>query len=339
MSRNTPIRGPPYGDGLDYPSAQFYERSHFVKKMCLCLLLTAALTMSASALEVPTSTVVQNLNGSQQVVKTYTVSPDVDAQTLIEEPFQLEGYLYTYADIVKENNTVDERQSHTETVTVETEKKNLDVILAQLAPTMEYDDGTWSGTLALDHTSINTQAAGYTTGSNTVTATKTIGPLDRNDMSYVPATTVKNGVTLNLASVDWQVIGADQVGDIMAPCSYQAVATYTGKSYYSAATGYVTTANYVGEVTHEGVDSITYRVTYLGTEHTPSAPETDPAEDGESFIHQIVTAPDFLRNVLSALGAITAVVLTVLLILSRREVKSLRVDDTDPEEEQEESDT
>lgn len=341
MNQNVPIRGPPHGDGPGCPSAQFYERSYFgpMKKMCLCLLLTAALTMSASALEVPTSTVVQNLNGSQQVVKTYTVSPEVDAQTLIEEPFQLEGYLYTYADIVKENNTVDERQSHTETVTVETDKKNLDVILAQLAPTMEYDDGTWSGTLALDHTSINTQAAGYTTGSSTVSETKTIGPLDRNDMSYVPATTVKNGVTLNLASVDWQVIGADLVGDVMAPCSYQAVATYTGKSYYSAATGYVTTANYVGEVTHAGVDSITYRVTYLGTEHTPSEPEADPAEDGESLIHQIVSAPGFLRNVFSALGVITAVVLTVLLILSRREVKSLRVDDTEFEEEQEEHET
>ena len=176
-----------------------------MKKICLCLLLTAALTMSASALEVPTNTVVQNLNGSQQVVKTYTVSPEVDAQTLIEEPFQLEGFLYTYADIVKQDNRVAERQSHTETVTVETAKKNLDVILEQLAPTMEYDDGTWAGTLALDHTSISTQAAGYTTGSSTVTATKTIGPLDRNDMSYVPATTTKNGVTLNLSNVEWQV--------------------------------------------------------------------------------------------------------------------------------------
>lgn len=188
-----------------------------MKKICLCLLLTAALTMSANALEVPTSTVVQNLNGSQQVVKTYTVSPEVDAQTLIEEPFQLEGFLYTYADIVKQENQVAERQFHTETVTVETAKKNLDVILEQLAPTMEYDDGTWAGTLALDHTSINTQAAGYTTGSSTVTATKTIGPLDRNDMSYVPATTTKNGVTLNLSNVEWQVIGADVVGDVMAP--------------------------------------------------------------------------------------------------------------------------
>ena len=309
-----------------------------MKKICLCLLLTAALTMSASALEVPTSTVVQNLNGSQQVVKTYTVSPEVDAQTLIEEPFQLEGFLYTYADIVKQENQVAERQFHTETVTVETAKKNLDVILEQLAPTMEYDDGTWAGTLALDHTSINTQAAGYTTGSSTVTATKTIGPLDRNDMSYVPATTTKNGVTLNLSNVEWQVIGADVVGDVMAPCSYQAVATYSGKSYYKAATGYVTTANYVGEVTHEGVESVTYQVTYQGKEYEPE-PSPDPGSEQPNLLQRVVFSPNFLRNVLGGAGVITAVVLTVLLILSRREVKSLRSEDGETDDEQEENGT
>ena len=309
-----------------------------MKKICLCLLLTAALTMSANALEVPTSTVVQNLNGSQQVVKTYTVSPEVDAQTLIEEPFQLEGFLYTYADIVKQENQVAERQFHTETVTVETAKKNLDVILEQLAPTMEYDDGTWAGTLALDHTSINTQAAGYTTGSSTVTATKTIGPLDRNDMSYVPATTTKNGVTLNLSNVEWQVIGADVVGDVMAPCSYQAVATYSGKSYYKAATGHVTTANYVGEVTHEGVESVTYQVTYLGKEYEPE-PSPDPGSEQPNLLQRVVFSPNFLRNVLGGAGVITAVVLTVLLILSRREVKSLRSEDGETDDEQEENGT
>lgn len=309
-----------------------------MKKICLCLLLTAALTMSASALEVPTSTVVQNLNGSQQVVKTYTVSPEVDAQTLIEEPFQLEGFLYTYADIVKQDNRVAERQTHTETVTVETAKKDLNVILEQLAPTMEYDDGAWSGTLALDHTSISTQAAGYTTGSSTVTATKTIGPLDRNDMSYVPATTTKNGVTLNLSNVEWQVIGADVVGDVMAPCSYQAVATYSGKSYYKAATGYVTTANYVGEVTHEGVESVTYQVTYLGEEYEPE-PSPDPGSEQPNLLQRVVSSPNFLRNVLGGAGVITAVVLTVLLILSRREVKSLRSEDGETDDEQEENGT
>ncbi len=34
-------------------------------------------------------------------------------------------------------------------------------------------------------------------------------------MSYVPAITVKDGVTLNLSNVDWQVIGTDLVGDTL----------------------------------------------------------------------------------------------------------------------------
>ena len=64
-------------------------------KKCVSLIsLALALSMytGAFAMEVPTDTVVQNLNGSQQVIKTFTVAPDEDPQTLIEEPFELEGY-------------------------------------------------------------------------------------------------------------------------------------------------------------------------------------------------------------------------------------------------------
>ena len=98
-----------------------------------------------------------------------------------------------------------------------------------------------------------------------MTETKTIGQLDRNDMSYVPATTIKNGRTLSLANVEWQVTGTDLVGEALMPSQYQAVATYSAKASYQAATGYVTTAEYTGEITHEGVESVTYVLTYLGT--------------------------------------------------------------------------
>ena len=43
-----------------------------MKKAILCVLLTLSMSVSAFALEVPTDTVVQNLNGSQQVIKTST---------------------------------------------------------------------------------------------------------------------------------------------------------------------------------------------------------------------------------------------------------------------------
>ena len=148
---------------------------------------------------------------------------------------------------------------------METDKNDLTLILQQLKPTVEYDDGVFRGTLALDHTTINTEASGYVPKSYTVSEVKTIGQLDRNDMSYVPSTTVTNGRTLNLANVEWQVTGTDLVSEALVPSSYQAVATYSAKATYQAATGYVTTAEYTGEVTHEGVESITYVLTYLGT--------------------------------------------------------------------------
>ena len=192
-----------------------------MKKAILCVLLTLSMSVSAFALEVPTDTVLQNLNGSQQVIKAFTIPADQDPQSLIEQPFELEGYLYTFTDIVKTENAVEESRPHTEIITVETDKNDLTLILQQLKPTVEYDDGVFRGTLALDHTTINTEASGYVPKSYTVSEVKTIGQLDRNDMSYVPSTTVKNGRTLNLANVEWQVTGTDLVGEALVPSSYQ----------------------------------------------------------------------------------------------------------------------
>ena len=236
-----------------------------MKKVFLCILLTLFMSISAFALEVPTDTVIQNLNGSQQAIKTFTIPADQSPESLIEEPFEMEGYIYTFSDIVKSENAVEETKTHTAVITLETNTDDLAQILDKLEPTVEYDDGTFKGVLALDHTSIHTEASGYATKSYTVSETKIIGQLDRNDMSYVPPTTVKNGRTLNLANVEWQVTGTDLVGETLMPSSYQAVATYSAKASYQAATGYVTTAEYTGDVTHEGVESVTYVLTYLGT--------------------------------------------------------------------------
>ena len=143
-------------------------------------------------------------------------------------------------------------------------------------------------------------------------------------MSYVPATTVKNGVTLNLSNVDWQVIGTDLVGDTLAPASYQAVATYSGKSYHKVATGYVTSADYVGEVTRSDVESVTYKVTYLGT-----------AAEGTSLIINrdgigVAGLPSkVLPYALGILGIGTVATLSVLLFRSRQTLRQLQEEPED----------
>ncbi len=293
-----------------------------MKRMITIAILILALTGNAFAMEVPTGTTVQNLNGSQQYIKTYTVATGVDPQTLIEEPFDFEGYTYTYASIVKAENRSSEKKSHTETVTIETAKNDLSQVLAGLAPTLDYAANAYQGTLALDHTTIQTKVAGYVSKSYTVSEVKEIGNLSSNDMSFIPAITVKNGVTLNLAGVDWRVQGTAMVDDTLVPAVYQAVATYSNRASYQAATGYITTADYVGEIARDQVDSVTYTVTYLGTEIVP---EVLPMAKG--------TVELLLPWVIGGAVLVLVATLAILLWRSRRQLAHLCGSMAEPEAE------
>lgn len=293
-----------------------------LRHAALGLILILSLTTSAFAAEVPENLVVENLNGQQRMVKTYILAPDADPDTLKEPSFDYDGFHYTWAYTTKEEQPYLETKTVTETVTVETAKKDLTQILAELAPSIPYDKDGYTGELALDHTTLVTEAAGYTTKYSTVTDTKVIANLDRNDMSYVPATTTKNGKTLSLVDVEWQVTGTDLVGEALVPSRYQAVATYSASSSYSVATGYVTTAEYSGEVTAEGIESVTYTVVYTGTEIVPVEEE----QTGAGFSLPLGVALPILGGILLAL---LLGVLAFLLLKHRKNVY-LYIPDTRP---------
>lgn len=283
------------------------------RHLALVLMLIFSLTTSAFAAEVPENLVVENLNGQQRLVKTYVLSPEIDPDTLKEPSFDYDGYHYTWAYTTKEEQPYLDTKAVTQTITVETAKNDLSQILAELAPSIPYDQDGFTGELALDHTTLMTEAAGYTTKYSTTTETKVIGNLDRNDMSYVPATTVKNGKTLSLSNVEWQVTGTALVGEALVPSQYQAVATYSASSSYQAATGYVTTAEYHGTVTSEGIESITYTVVYTGAEIVPDV-ETSPG-----LISSISASP-FFPIILGVVLCLLLAALAAYLFLRRKNV-------------------
>jgi len=304
------------------------------RKIAIGALLCFSLMISALAIEVPTEIVTQNINGSQQCVKTFSVPPDTDPEALIEKPFTLEDFTYTYSSMTKQENRLESEEEHTESVTVETNSKDMSAVLKALEPTIEYDDGKYSGTLHLSHDTIKTEAAGYTWRSYTVSDSKTYDSLPSNDMSSIAPTTVKDGVTLKLAGVDWQVLSTALVDDVLVPDQYRAVASYSGTSSYKAATGYITTADYTGTINCSEVESITYVVTYTGEailpEATPSPepepePEKDivPADEPESEVEEY----KLFRTILCISAPvlfIAALVLLILLIRSQRRLNSLR---------------
>ena len=242
------------------------------------LIAAFALTLSAAALQVPDNEVSENRNGQQLIIRTYTLLPNVDPETLIEDPFIRDGYDYSFVSIVKEEHPFETKKTQRETVTIETETDNISDILGVLEAIIPYDDGKFSGTLALDHTTLQTEASGYSNKSYTVTETKTYSGLDRNDPSYIPATTVKNGVTLTLQNIEWSVQSTAISGDALVATTYMATASYSASASRKVADGYITTAIYAGEVVSSGIVSITYTVSYLGE----LVPEPEPEPESES---------------------------------------------------------
>ena len=238
--------------------------------LALALSLCMSLVVSASAASYMADDInYQNLNGKQQAIMVYTLLPDQQPEDLIEQDFEYDGYLYSYSGMTKQEQTFNEEKLHTETVTVNTDSKNLEDILAELKPTIEFDDGTSQGVLSLDHETIKTEAAGYKTSSYTVTATKNYTGLASNDSSLIDPTVVKNGRTLSLSNITWSVESTALVGDALVPATYSAVATYSGSASSTVATGYITTADYTGKVVSSGIASIKYTVTYIGTPILP----------------------------------------------------------------------
>lgn len=258
-----------------------------MKRIVATIALLSLLTLSASAAHVPEGVITENRDGRQLIIKTYTLSPEDDPTALIQPPFDLDGFHYEHMETVKEDQNFRDSKQHTETVTLETSTKNLSDILAQLAPTKEYSQDGYAGILTLDHTTLKTEASGYTTQRYTISDTRQYTDLDRNDPAYVPTTVVKNGTTLSLSNITWSTTGTGLYGDTLLPTSFTATATYTAGGSRQVATGYVTTANYTGEITAEGVQSVRYTVTYLGT--PISEPEPEPVRDeGHSIIPWII---------------------------------------------------
>lgn len=255
-----------------------------MKRIIALFALLALLTVSASAAYVPEDVITENRDGRQLIIKTYTLSPQDDPSALIQQPFDLEGFHYEHMETVKEDLTFQDARQHTETVTLETSTDDLAAILAELSPSMEYAKDGYTGVLMLDHTTLKTEASGYTTKTYTISDTRQYTDLDRNDPSYVPATVMKNGATLSLSNITWNTTGTGIYGDTLLPTSYTAIATYTTSGSRKVATGYVTTASYTGEITAEGVQSVRYTVTYLGTPIADSASETEAGTSAISWI-------------------------------------------------------
>lgn len=202
-----------------------------------------------------------------RIDKVYQLSLSDDPSGIPTEDFVRDGRRYYLLDMIKEDEVGVDTQDYTDTITQDSDTKDLSVVLKQLDPHREVttEDG-YTGLLALDYTSVSVEAKGYKTSTRSLSATRTYPNLSDADLSLVPKTITDSGKTLTLGAVEWS---GNESGH------YTATATYTGTASSKYATGYTVTANYTGQVSKTGCEVVTYTATFGSEKVSEDKTDTD----------------------------------------------------------------
>lgn len=229
----------------------------------------------------PTDVVETIEGGNRRLEKIYLLTAADNPANIPTEDFEREGYRYTLLDVTRQDYTESETKEHTETVTLESDTKDMNQIMPQLAATREVttEDG-FTGILTLDTASVQVETAGYGSSSRTVTATRSYPSLSDADASLIPKTITDGGRTLTLADVQWQEAGG----------FYNATASYTGTATSRYATGYTVSATYTGEVAKTIGGEMVYTAVFSGTPVNGTV-QTNPDSSGTEGQQPVTTEP------------------------------------------------
>lgn len=264
--------------------------------MALCLI--TALTPAALAAE-PTGeaqvcypTAVTRSEDGSELRKLYDLGPTDDPAGIPRSDFEQDGFRYTLVDLLKQELPEHEERQHTETVTLESKKKDMESVLALLPQEREFitEDGL-IGTLTLRLDTVRVDVAGYGSSTREVSATRSYPNLAGQDTQYIPKSIQDDGRTLTLQTIDWQTDNTASTDGYALGDRYTAVATYTGSATSSYVKGYTVTADYAGTVGRINLNKTRYVAIYEGT---PLVPEVivDPTDTvSEQFRWGVLLAP------------------------------------------------
>ena len=236
----------------------------------------------------------------REIIKVYELTAGDSPREISKEPFEKDGYSYKLTDITKSNSDSIDRAEHSETVTVETNTNDTNSIIQHFGETIEYAsrDG-YIGILKLDIASIKTEAAGHSSSSYTISETREYPNLSSPDTSLVPKTISVNGKTLKLAGVNWKSENNTAIDYTPLADAYTAVASYTGTGTKTSVTGYVTTAEYKGEINKTIQGNTIYTAYFSGTK-AEQEPEAEPTV--EELEQQLKDAKAKAKEVAKANG-------------------------------------
>ncbi len=238
------------------------------------LCLTLALTPTALAADFepavpdakvcyPTS-IVRNDDGTE-LKKIYDLSLEDDPAGIPRSDFRQDGFQYTLTDLLKQELPENESRQHTEHVSIESAKKDMESVLALLPQEREFitDDGLM-GTLTLKLDTVQVKPSGYSSSTKQLSVKRSYPNLAEQDTQYIPKSIEDGGRTLTLSDIQWQTDNTANMDGYAVADRYTAVATYTGSATSSYVKGYTVTADYTGTVSRIALNRVRYVAIFEG---------------------------------------------------------------------------
>ena len=252
---------------------------------CLFLLISLTLLMvlmpSAHAAELPEvcyPTSVQCSEDKTELKKIYDLTPEADPKGIARSDFERDGYHYTLVELLRQELPQEESREHTETVSLQSAKKDMESVLAILPQEKEFitDDGL-IGTLTLRLDTVQVEPSGYGSSTKQLSVKRSYPNLAEQDTQYIPKSIEDGGRTLTLSDIQWQTDNTANMDGYAVADRYTAIATYTGSTTSSYIKGYTVTADYTGTVSRIALNRVRYVAIFDGTPIQPAEPVNVPS--------------------------------------------------------------
>ena len=187
-------------------------------------------------------TAVTRSEDGTEIRKMYDLGPEDDPGGIPRSDFEQDGYHYTLTDLLKQELPENESRQHTEHVSIESAKKDMESVLALLPQEREFitDDGLM-GTLTLRLDTVQVEPSGYGSSTKQLSVKRSYPNLAEQDTQYIPKSIEDGGKNLTLSDIQWQTDNTANMDGYAVADRYTAVATYTGSTtssrYFSTTAG------------------------------------------------------------------------------------------------------
>ena len=213
----------------------------------------------------PQETAIDHLRFMTELKKIYDLSPEDDPAGIPRSDFEKDGYHYTLVDLLRQELPENESRQHTEHVSIESAKKDMESVLALLPQEREFitDDGLM-GTLTLRLDTVQVEPSGYGSSTKQLSVKRSYPNLAEQDTQYIPKSIEDGGRTLTLSDIQWQTDNTANMDGYAVGDRFTAVATYTGSATSSYVKGYTVTADYTGTVSRIALNRVRYVAIFEG---------------------------------------------------------------------------